>query len=1200
MTESSSRPSNNDDVMAQFFGDLERRGSAIIDDYKRRYPQLSPEFDDAVRMQDVLGDARPDSPLEVPARLGGFRIIGRLSRGGMGELYEAEQEPVGRRVVVKIIRRGRISPQTRDRFLREQEVLAKLHQTNIVPIYATGEEGRLQFYAMPYIDGAALNHVVQAVRDEKTAEPGSKTPTLVELAAKLARTGAEAAPAADPSAATTGPVTRAAEFATGRLMLSAEYFRSVAQALADVAEAVHHAHGAGILHRDLKPSNVMVDRSGHCWVIDFGLAGYLGRNGEGVGQVHAADCSDPAVVSGVMGTPNYMAPEQFDSKADARSDVWALGATLYELLTLRRAFSGESFAEVRAKVLEARPVRIEELTTNVPADLAAICRKALRKAPAERYQTAMEFAKDLRSWLNDEPTSARPAWFARRAWLWAKRNKWRAAAVLLSTVAFLLGALTLLLSLRADATAAQVRALQADVRAKAADADAALARQEAQERDYEVRLLQQQRARFGSPIRWSKDRLDLVSDHYKGRPDNAKRKGRDEAAATLAGLDAVTDKELKHDAGSLAFSKDGKRLVLGGVGRFSGAPPVKGGVYDRDKDRMTTSEQLGEPIEGPVAFTTDGVPLQLVAVDAYRLRLWDVDGQRSVREFTFAEKLPATPLDHPDKLPTLALSADGRLVAASTKLPDGQGILVVWVATTGKEIARAAQRAQVLAFSPDNALLATGDGTGAITMRPLNQLDKGISLQAGRMRVHCLAFTRDPVRRHKDGREASSWLLAAGEAGGGITIWDVERKIPRMQCLGSQHDVYGVAFSPDGTLLASVGRGAPRLWDAATGRLLLTLKVKNTFTDVAFSRDGQFLAVSAISVFQPGGIEVYVLDRGRGMRTLRGLRGQVIRTWLAPDDRYVAALSHDWQVGVWDFKTGWLLHVFEAPIGLFADNDTLAFSTDGRLACASWREAVLWELAKGGELRRWDNLPPGLANQMAFHPSGKLLLFREETEDMRHTPDSTAHAKEHPRACRIRDLLAKDPKEKPIVLRELNWHIFDAACPRDGSYFVVRGLRGAGDKREDLLIVYDGLTGNKRWHHKYEDDSGLWSRLELDPTGKLLAVQMPGEKWMTLVEMPTGTARGSHPAVGPLGPGAEWWLTTPPEDTSHQFFGFGLRQRGEAGSLVTLGTDTLIGSDRGRFNVGGTHVAWGNADGTVTLCDIQGVRRRLAAIGLGW
>ena len=572
MTEPSSHAGAHDDVMAQFLADLERRGSAVIDDYKRRYPPLAPEFDDAVRMQDVLGNAGHDSPLDVPTRLGGFRIIRRLVTGGMGELYEAEQEPVGRSVVVKIIRRGRISPQTRDRFLREQEVLAKLHQTNIVPIYAAGEEGRLQYYAMPYIDGAALDHVVRAAWDAKTAQPDSKTRTLVELAGKLARPMGEPEPASATGVPTAAEPTPVAESGSVRLTLSGEYFRSVAQALADIADAVHHAHGAGILHRDLKPSNVMVDRAGHCWVIDFGLAGYLTGCGDDAGQAHSAVGSHPAAASGVMGTPHYMAPEQFDSKADPRSDVWGLGATLYELLTLRRAFTGESFAEVRAKVREAKPLRIEELTTNVPADLTAICRKAMQKEPRARYATAREFADDLRRWLRHEPTVARPPWPPRRASLWAKRNKWRAAAVLFTPWpdcwAFW-----------PSSTCCVRRRLQPNFKRKNRTCERRLprpkphAQEEAQERDYEVRLLQQQRARFGRPIGWSREIMELVREHYRDRTDEARRKGRDEAAATLAGLDAVTDKYLKQHAGSLAFSRDGKRLVLGGVGRYSALPP---------------------------------------------------------------------------------------------------------------------------------------------------------------------------------------------------------------------------------------------------------------------------------------------------------------------------------------------------------------------------------------------------------------------------------------------------------------------------------------------------------------------------------------------------------------------------------------------------------------------------------------------------
>jgi serine/threonine protein kinase len=204
----------------------------------------------------------------------------------MGEIYEAEQVGLERRVAVKVVRRGLVSPAVRDRFLQEQRALARLHHTHIVPVYAAGEEGELQYFAMPYIEGKTLARVVARAAATATS---SSLGTLAELTA------------GDPVPAPAG---------SGRARLSRAYVRSVAGALAGAAEALEHAHRLGIYHRDLKPSNLMVGPAGECWVIDFGLAAVgteAGRSG---------------------GTPAYMAPEQHDGKAGPRSDVWGLGVTL--------------------------------------------------------------------------------------------------------------------------------------------------------------------------------------------------------------------------------------------------------------------------------------------------------------------------------------------------------------------------------------------------------------------------------------------------------------------------------------------------------------------------------------------------------------------------------------------------------------------------------------------------------------------------------------------------------------------------------------------------------------------------------------------------------------------------------------------------------------------------------------------------------
>ena len=365
------------------------------------------------------GQSLDERSIVVPKTLGDFRILGELGRGGMGVVYEAEQMSLGRMVALKVLPFAAImDPRAITRFKNEARAAATLDHPNIVPVHGVGNERGVYYYAMSLINGLTLAEIISRLRDQilrpdDTAlsidglvtsdpeRPTSSTSSNHQLQPTIDSVQhAEAAnlTARDHHDPTTNREIQAA-VSTRRSRFDREYFRSVARLGAQAAEALDHAHQRGIVHRDIKPGNLMVDHQGKPWVTDFGLA----RIESEAGLTMTGD---------IVGTLRYMAPEQALVKrsiVDHRVDIYSLGATLYELISLQPVFGGRDRQSILRQIAETEPTPPRRTNPSIPRDLETIVLKAILKDPAERYQTAEAMAHDLRSYSEDLPIQAKRA-----------------------------------------------------------------------------------------------------------------------------------------------------------------------------------------------------------------------------------------------------------------------------------------------------------------------------------------------------------------------------------------------------------------------------------------------------------------------------------------------------------------------------------------------------------------------------------------------------------------------------------------------------------------------------------------------------------------------------------------------------------------------------------------------------------------------
>lgn len=422
-----------------FMDRVHRGEQPDVEAYVRRYPSIAGILRQLLpAVLSAVGD-RPSAigrPVEAESRkliadgcLGDFRLIRQIGRGGMGVVYEAEQISLGRRVALKVLPlAAALDPRQLQRFRLEAQAAAHLHHAHIVPIYSVGCERGVYYYAMQFIEGRSLAEVLSAVGSRPSAlgRPGEADGRVPNAdSTGTYHSGVEAAAAA--------PTVPRAAAATVQSVRSPVYFQTVAALGIQAADALDYAHGMGVVHRDIKPANLLLDNQGQVYITDFGLAQLQG----GPGLTLTGD---------LVGTLRYMSPEQTLARRgvmDHRTDLYSLGATLYEMLTLVPAFDAPERPALLRQIAEDEPVPPRQRNPAIPVDLETIVLKALAKESDRRYETAKELADDLRRFLDQRPIRARRPSIRERAARWARRHR----AVVGSVVGlFLLAAVGLAIS----------------------------------------------------------------------------------------------------------------------------------------------------------------------------------------------------------------------------------------------------------------------------------------------------------------------------------------------------------------------------------------------------------------------------------------------------------------------------------------------------------------------------------------------------------------------------------------------------------------------------------------------------------------------------------------------------------------------------------------------------------------------------------
>jgi WD40 repeat protein/Flp pilus assembly protein TadD len=887
--------------------------------------------------------------LVLSQHIAGYEILGELGRGGMGVVYKARQARLNRLVALKMILAGaQADPQQLDRFRAEAEAVARLQHPNIVQIYEISEFDGCPFFSLEYVDGGTL------------AQKLNGAPQPPRLAAQFVRL---------------------------------------------LALAMHSAHQKGIIHRDLKPGNVLLATPaehpsdidnlqaeaqaalrlyGIPKITDFGLAKHL-------------DVQSQTRTGAILGTPCYMAPEQAEGRTHAigpATDVYALGTILYEMLTGRPPFEGDSSLNTIRQLLTQDPVSPSQLHRKVPRDLEIICLKCLEKDPGRRYSSAEDLAEDLHRFLRGEPIEARPMGWWGRSVKWVRRHPTRAtlvAVVSLATLVLLVVGAVYHIRLERAYTAVE----QSD--------------RENRQNLIRLHVTEGVTAMNGgdgfTALLWFTEALRL--DAGTAEREQAHR---ERIAAVLHGLPRLTGVWV-HDGAvnDSRFSPDGSRVLTAGddgkahlwdsetgesvAPALAHAGPVLRAVFSRDGSRIATASRdgtariwdaaTGRPVTPPLAhdgpvrwvdFSPDG--RQLLTVVGSAARVWNA---------STGEPLTGE-LRHDGAVTQARFSPDGRQIATA----GADGLVYFWDAANRRRspLVLTHDRAVCcLAFSPDGKRFATGSADRTARLWDLARGDPIGPPLRHRAALTCVVFSPFGHR-----------LLTAAEDGLAL-IWrasDGERMVDPLQHTSA---IRSAVFSPDGCRVATGSDDdTARVWSATTGAPLTPpLRANGGINQAVFSTDGRRLVTASDDgTARIWGVvcpqQAIMLDEStrfhrRADRLLRVAAADMQAPTeeppglVSPDGRFRLKIGGDNTARVYDARTG---APVSPPLAHRNEVTSASFSPDGRrvVTASADQTARVWDAADGAPIS-----PPlthaSTVWYAAFSPDGDRVVTASDDNTAR-------------------------------------------------------------------------------------------------------------------------------------------------------------------------------------------------------------------------